>query len=223
MSRVRESSVVPWRLPDRGCVPLCPGRIGKAWERSQAGSSSSSTQRTGHDPAAPTTDRRWHGLFSTKKGSLDSHGKVSEHAAASRRPARCDDGRGRVAARPRHRANVQWVATAASLPRQPDRFRDGVIADLTRRAGAGFHSYRPVEALRCIAATPLAHGSALASNRGERRSPCSPTAAETIRARRQPLRRLATTRQNLQIRRARHRSKRSSPPLSPSIAPPENK
>ena len=41
--------------------------------------------------------------------------------------------------------------------RQPDRFRDGVIADLTRRAGAGF-VVQTVEALRRIAATPLAHG-----------------------------------------------------------------
>ena len=69
------------------------------------------------------------------------------------------NGRGRVAARPRHRAKAPMGRVRRRLfQRQPDRFRDGVIADLTRRAGAGF-VVQTVEALRRIAATPgLAHG-----------------------------------------------------------------
>ena len=126
------------------------------------------------------------------------------------------NGRGRVAARPRHRAKAPMGRVRRRLfQRQPDRFRDGVIADLTRRAGAGF-VVQTVEALRRIAATPLAHGvRARLETNGDllvlqpfRRRQDDPSPP------RKPLRRLATTRQRLQFgalviaQRDRHRHSR---------------
>ena len=126
------------------------------------------------------------------------------------------NGRGRVAARPRHRAKAPMGRVRRRLfQRQPDRFCDGVIADLTRRAGAGF-VVQTVEALRRIAATPLAHGvRARLETNGDllvlqpfRRRQDDPSPP------RKPLRRLATTRQRLQFgalviaQRDRHRHSR---------------
>ena len=100
------------------------------------------------------------------------------------------------------------------------------IADLTRRAGAGF-VVQTVEALRRIAATPLAHGvRARLETNGDLLMFSNPSAAaKTIRARmRKPLRRQnATTRQRLQFGALVIAQRVSSPPLSPSIAPPKNK
>ena len=75
-----------------------------------------------------------------EEGSLDSLGLRAMRLQAEG-PPDAMNGRGRVAARPRHRG-LQWVASGGVSSSVRDHFRDGVIADLTRRAGAGF-SYRP--------------------------------------------------------------------------------
>ena len=88
--------------------------------------SGSFVQRTRDDPAAPNTDRRCRGhLEGLRAMRLQAEG-----------PPDAMNGRGRVAARPRHRAKAPMGRVRRRLfQRQPDHFRDGVIADLTRRAG----------------------------------------------------------------------------------------
>ena len=124
----------------------------------------------------------------TKKGSLD----LSD-AAASRRPARC---RGRVAARPRHRAKAP-MGPRRLFQRQPDHFWRHRRFDAARRGGVRRTDRRGPPPHT----TPLAHGvRARLETNGDllvlqpfRRRQDDPSPP------RKPLRRLATTRQRLQF------------------------
>ena len=161
--------------------------------------------------------------FSTKKGSLDSL-KVSERCGCKhRRPARCDEWSSRARGRspapstkaPMGRDESGGVSSSVSR----DRFRDGVIADLTRRAGAGFvRTDRRGPPLHSSDATcPLGVRARLETERQISLFSNPSAAAKTIRARR------ASPCDVLRRRDSASNSARSSslketasPPLSPS-------
>ena len=146
-------------------------------------------------------------------------------AAASRRPARCDEwsrARGRSPAPSSEGSNgsrpaASLPASAGPLPRWRHR-----RFDAARRGGVRRTDRRGPPPHSGDATCPRCPR----SPRDERRSPCSPTLPPPPR-RSEPAAQAPATSCDDEtappIRRARHRSKRSSPPLSPSIAPPKNK
>ena len=192
-SRAAKREVVPWR---RGCAAACPGRIGTSPGLDLALFVDTENQGT----IRRRPDRRAR-TFSTKKGSLGL--KVSERCGCKPKARQMQRARGRSA--PSEGSNG---SRPPSLPASGP--RDGVIADLTRRAGAGF-VVQTVEALR---RSGDANG---VRARLETKWFSNPSAADkTIRARRAS----PCLAPNSASNRAYDRSKR---PLVPSIAPPENK